>query len=122
VHEVPIIANRKGVDMGIEENMIMTIEPGYYQDGEFGIRIENCYLVVSAKVAHNFADMQFLKFEPLTLVPIQREFIDVDLINDEEKSWLNRYHKRVLDSIGPELTKTGKHEVYEWLVEQTKPL
>ncbi len=122
MHEVPIIANRKGVDIGVEENMIMTIEPGFYLDGEFGIRIENCYLVVAASTAHRFGDVQFLKFEPLTLVPIQREFVDVELINEEERAWLNSYHRRVLDVIGPELVTAGKLEVYEWLLEQTKPL
>jgi len=44
------------------------------------------------------------------------------LINEEERAWLNSYHRRVLDVIGPELVTAGKLEVYEWLLEQTKPL
>lgn len=119
---MPIIANRKGVDIGVQENMIMTIEPGYYHEGRFGIRIENCYLVVRANTKHNFADVEFLRFEPLTLVPIQREFIEESLINNEEKTWLNYYHKRCLDEMGNKLLESNKIDVYKWLVEQTKPL
>lgn len=103
--------------------MIITIEPGYYEDGNFGIRIENCNLVVHANTNNLYAaNVNFLKFEPLTFVPIQREFIDVNILTQEETNWLNSYHKRCADIIGSELMKANKTEVYKWLMEQTKPL
>ena len=123
VHEVPIVAARKGVEIGVEENMIITIEPGYYQDGHFGIRIENCNLVVHVNTKNQYdSNVNFVGFEPLTFVPIQREFIDPSLMTLEEKNWLNSYHKQCADVVGGELMKANKIEVFKWLMEQTKPL
>ena len=127
--------------------MIITNEPGYYEDGQFGIRIENCMLVVKADTTYCYAKgVEFLKyefqneffkininqntsliiflfrFEPLTLVPIQREFIDVALLSSEELKWLNDYHRKCEEIIGNELKKSNKLNVYDWLVEQCKPL
>ncbi len=55
VHEIPIITYRKSSEIGITENMIVTNEPGYYEDGQFGIRIENCMLVVKADTTYCYA-------------------------------------------------------------------
>jgi Xaa-Pro aminopeptidase len=63
-----------------------------------------------------------LRFEPLTLVPIQREFIDVSLLSNEELKWLNDYHRKCEEIIGNELKKLNKLNVYNWLVEQCKPV
>jgi len=63
-----------------------------------------------------------LRFEPLTLVPIQREFIDVSLLSNEELKWLNGYHRKCEEIIGNELKKLNKLNVYNWLVEQCKPV
>lgn len=101
--------------------MIITIEPGYYKDGQFGIRIENCNLVVKANTK-NKSSTNFVCFEPLTLVPIQRELIDLDLINEEERSWIDKYHSRCAEVIGKELLDMKKVDVHAWLLEQTKPL
>ena len=123
VHELPIIANRRSVDIGIQENMIITIEPGYYETGKFGIRIENCNLTVRARTPYVYADnVEFITFEPLTLVPIQREFIDKQLLNQEELDWLNQYHNKCAHEVGSVLKKANKLEVYAWLLEQTQPL
>ena len=70
------------------------MEQGFYVDGEFGIRIENVLITVSASTKHNFRDMKFLGFESATLVPIQTSLIDVKLLTDEERSFLNDYHAR----------------------------
>ena len=103
--------------------MIITIEPGYYETGKFGIRIENCNLTVRARTPYVYADnVEFIAFEPLTLVPIQREFIDKQLLNQEELDWLNQYHHRCAQEVGSELKKANKLEVYEWLLVQTQPL
>ncbi len=103
--------------------MILTNEPGYYEDGQFGIRIENCMLVTKADTKYRYSSaVDFLKFEPLTLVPIQREFIDVGLLSIDELNWLNEYHQRCDKIIGNELRALNKLDVLEWLLDQTRPL
>ncbi len=103
--------------------MILTNEPGYYEDGQFGIRIENCMLVIKADTKYRYSSaVDFLKFEPLTLVPIQKEFIDVSLLSIDELNWLNEYHQRCAQIIGNELKELNKLDVLEWLLDQTRPL
>ncbi|CAF0826419.1 unnamed protein product [Brachionus calyciflorus] len=123
VHEVPIIANRKGVEILVNENMVITDEPGYYENEKFGIRIENCNLTVKASTKYQYAsNVNFLTFEPLTLVPIQRDLIIKDLLNQQELDWLNNYHEKCFKIISEELKTANKIEVLEWLKEQTLPL
>ncbi|RNA06073.1 xaa-Pro aminopeptidase 1 [Brachionus plicatilis] len=123
VHEVPVIANRKGVDIFVNENMIITDEPGYYETGNFGIRIENCNLTIKANTKYqNASNVDFITFEPLTLVPIQKDLVVKDLLNSEELNWLNSYHQRCFDIVGQELLVHNNNDAYEWLKEQTQPL
>ena len=123
VHEIPIFANRKGVEIGLKENMIVTIEPGYYEDENFGIRIENCVLIVKADTKYEYSKgVVFNKFEPLTYVPIQKELIDKSLLNEMEIQWINDYHQKCLSIVGQELKNANKLDVYDWLLFQTKPL
>jgi Xaa-Pro aminopeptidase len=123
VHELPIIGTRKYTDIGVCENMIITIEPGFYEDQNFGIRIENCELVVEANTKFkNFNAKPFLTFEPLTYVPIQRELIDKSLLDASEIEWINSYHKKCLDLTGARLKEQNKTDVYNWLIENTKEL
>ncbi|XP_055447455.1 xaa-Pro aminopeptidase 1 isoform X3 [Psammomys obesus] len=85
VHEGPCgISYKTFSDEPLEAGMIVTDEPGYYEDGAFGIRIENVVLVVPAKTKYNFNNRGSLTFEPLTLVPIQTKMIDVDSLTDKE--------------------------------------
>lgn len=116
------MGNRKSIDLGLQENMIVTIEPGFYQDNEFGIRIENCVLTVKAPTKYKFSNVEFITFDPLTLVPIQRELIDKSLLDKVELDWLNNYHQKCADVIGEQLKKEGLHDIHEWLLEQTKPI
>ena len=67
--------------------MIVSNEPGYYEKNKFGIRIENLIYVRKQKNKK--------KFENLTMVPIDKELIDINLLNKDEKIWLNQYHKSV---------------------------
>ncbi|KAG8517444.1 Xaa-Pro aminopeptidase 1 [Galemys pyrenaicus] len=125
-----------------------TKEPGYYEDGAFGIRIENVVLVVPVKTKdgrvwwddlmvvfvkkskrfcvllpqYNFNNRGSLTFEPLTLVPIQTKMIDVDSLTDKECDWLNNYHLTCRDVIGKELQKQGRQEALEWLIRETQPV
>jgi Xaa-Pro aminopeptidase len=94
----------------LEPGMITSDEPGLYLEGKFGIRHENLLLTVEDE-----QDDRFLKFEALTLVPFDREAIDVSLLTDWELGLLNAYHARVYQMIAPHLPA----EEEEWLREAT---
>ena len=86
VHEGPQ-AISKGNKIKLKEGMIISNEPGYYENGKFGIRIEN---LVTIKKKN-----KYFKFEDLTLVPIDKSLIKKQLLNQSEISWLNKYHSKV---------------------------
>ena len=86
VHEGPhsISKNNK---IPLCEGMILSNEPGYYEKGKFGIRIEN--LIYIKKIKNKKV------FNNLTMVPIEKNLINIKLLNDKEKKWINTYHKKV---------------------------
>ena len=86
VHEGPQ-AISKGNKVKLKEGMIISNEPGYYESGKFGIRIEN--LVVVKKIKNSY------KFENLTLAPIDKNLIQKKLLNKTEIKWINQYHSKV---------------------------
>ncbi len=96
--------------------MILSNEPGYYKPGEYGIRIENLLLVEKRAAAGG--DLPLLGFETLTFAPIERQLIDTALLTADELSWLDTYHRRVLDVIGPAL----EGEDRAWLVSKCSAL
>ncbi|XP_036919869.1 xaa-Pro aminopeptidase 1 [Sturnira hondurensis] len=123
VHEGPCgISYKTFSDEPLEAGMVVTDEPGYYEDGAFGIRIENVVLVVPVKTKYNFSNRGSLTFEPLTLVPIQTKMIDVESLTDKECDWLNNYHQTCRDVIGKELQRQGRQEALEWLIRETQPI
>src|SRR4051794_11168177 len=71
-------------DTPLQSGMTVTDEPGYYEDGKFGIRIENVLLVRQVKTPNNFGDRDYLGFEHITLVPIQAKLIDTTLLSPSE--------------------------------------
>jgi len=95
--------------------MITTDEPGFYLEGEHGIRIENELLCIAADDTYYG---KFLAFEVLTLCPIDREAILPEMLTRYELDWLNQYHERVWTSLKDELTP----EISGWLYEVTRPL
>lgn len=95
VHEGPVgISSRYTTPF--EPGNVISNEPGYYKTGEYGIRIENLIVVKEAE-----AFPGFLEFETLTLAPIDTRLIDMDLLTETERSWLNGFHARVWSEIGP---------------------
>ena len=112
VHEGPQSISIFGDDYPLKENMVVSIEPGYYEEGNFGIRIENLVYVKKSNSDN------FLNFVPLTVVPIDFRLIDKYLLDDREIKWLNAYHKNVYKIIAPHL---NKHE-QEWLQKACSPL
>ncbi|XP_043970458.1 xaa-Pro aminopeptidase 1 isoform X1 [Gambusia affinis] len=123
VHEGPCgISYKTFADEPLEAGMIVSDEPGYYEDGSFGIRIENVVLVVPAKPKYNYRNRGSLTFEPLTLVPIQVKMMNTELLTQKEKDWVNEYHRRCREVVGAELERQGRMEALQWLVRETQPV
>lgn len=117
VHEGPQrIAGFGGGDEPLQAGMILSNEPGYYKTDGYGIRIENLVLVAPRVITGAEKDM--LGFDTLTLAPIDRALVDESLLDADEKAWLNAYHARVAEEVGP-LVDT---EVQGWLEQVTRPL
>jgi Xaa-Pro aminopeptidase len=98
VHEGPARISKLGTTP-LKRGMILSNEPGYYKTGAYGIRIENLELVVAADIAG--AEKPMNAFEALTLAPIDRRLIEASLLQADEIAWIDAYHARVLDTIGP---------------------
>ena len=90
VHEGPQAISKNNKIL-LCEGMVMSNEPGYYEKGKFGIRIEN--LIFIKKIKNKKV------FQNLTMVPIEKELINKNLLNDKEKKWLNTYHKKVFNNL-----------------------
>ncbi|MFT5872299.1 MAG: Xaa-Pro aminopeptidase [Clostridium sp.] len=101
VHEGPQRISIVPNTIKLEKGMIVSDEPGVYKTGKHGIRIEN--LVVVNEDEKTEYGGQFMKFETLTLCPIDLEAIDVSLLTNEEKVWLNNYHRNVFEKLSPYL-------------------
>lgn len=113
VHEGPArISIHAKQSAPLEKGMVTSIEPGYYKENAFGIRIENLYYVKSSK------NPKFLNFEVLTLVPIDKKLINKYLLSTDEINWLNRYHRQVFLSLKKHLTK----QELVWLKDACAPL
>lgn len=99
VHEGPIgIGTRvQYSEVPLAVGNVISDEPGYYEDGNFGIRIENVIMVKEVETKHKFGDKPYLGFEHVTMVPMCRKLIDAGLLNNAEKEWLNSYHQEVLE-------------------------
>ena len=116
VHEGPHQIRMNYMPAPLRAGMTVTDEPGIYCEGKFGVRTENTLLIVPAGESQ-FG--KFLKFEPLTLCPIDTTPIDLRLMTDKELQWLNDYHETVRQRLTP-LIKDGA--VKEWLADATKPI
>lgn len=101
-----------------KEGMLSSIEPGIYKAGKWGVRLEN--LVVNTKVENpkNSTYGEFLYFKPVTLCPFELSCIDVKLLDEKEKRWLNAYHQKVRDKLASRLKDEPK--VLKWLEVRTK--
>ncbi|KAJ7325189.1 hypothetical protein JRQ81_018209 [Phrynocephalus forsythii] len=123
VHEGPCgISYKTFADEPLEAGMIVSDEPGYYEDSSFGIRIENVVIVVPVKTKYNFSNRGSLTFEPLTLVPIQTKMMHVHLLTPKECDWVNNYHRKCREVVGAELERQGRHEALQWLIRETEPI
>ncbi|KAH6579732.1 hypothetical protein BASA61_010075 [Batrachochytrium salamandrivorans] len=104
-------------DIKLEPGMTITNEPGYYEDGAFGIRIENVLLVKKIETPNRFGDRDYLGFEHVTVAPIQTKLVDVNQISAEERKWINAYNKECFEKVSPLLSKDEPG--YKWLERET---
>ncbi|KAL8540826.1 hypothetical protein ACS0TY_002157 [Phlomoides rotata] len=119
VHEGPqSISFRFGNMTPLLKGMVVSNEPGYYEDHAFGIRIENLLYVKEANTPNCFGGVEYLGFEKLTFVPIQTKLVDLSLLSTTEMDWLNDYHKQVWEKISPLLDGSAR----QWLWDNTRPL
>jgi len=124
VHEGPQRIGPRGVEneAPLEAGMMVTDEPGYYEDGTFGIRIENVLLVKPVELENNFKDRGYLGFEPITLFPIQTKLLLPSMLTSEEVEWLNWYHGLCAEKVGSALREQGRTSALNWLLKETIPL
>lgn len=119
VHEGPqSISYRYGNMTPLLEGMIVSNEPGYYEDHAFGIRIENLLYVKEVNTSNRFGGVGYLGFEKLTFVPIQSKLIDLSLLSIAEVDWLNEYHSQVWEKVSPLVDGSAR----QWLLNNTRPL
>lgn len=99
VHEGPIgIGTRiQYSEVPLSVGNVISNEPGYYEDGQFGIRIENVVMVKEVETKFKFGDKPYLGFEHVTMTPMCRKLIVVDMLSPGERKWLNAYHCEILD-------------------------
>lgn len=123
--------------------MILSNEPGYYENGNFGIRIENLIKIVPAQTPNSFEKKGFLTFKTITYCPIQKKMIDPSLLTKSEVEHLNNYHEECKDKVcqnikdykqvryvyvlyilqvGPLLHEMGLTDGLKWLIKETEPL
>ena len=115
VHEGPQRISPQPNNVALKVGMIVTNEPGIYKEGKHGIRIENDLVVIN-HIETEFGT--FFKFDEMTYCPIDLGGVKVDMLTDEEKLWLNTYHKKVYDKLNPYL----EEDELNWLKEATREI
>ncbi|KAI1898111.1 hypothetical protein AGOR_G00068980 [Albula goreensis] len=117
VHEWPVGFQSNNIPF--EQGMFTSIEPGYYKENEFGIRIEDVAVVVPAATKHTVG---YLTFETVSLVPYDRKLIDISIMSPEQLNWLDAYYQKIRTIMGPELERQGLTDVHAWMMKNTEPL
>jgi len=116
VHEGPARISKLGT-VTLRRGMILSNEPGYYKTAAYGIRIENLVLVIAAPEPVG-AEKPLNTFETLTLAPIDRRVVDIQMLTSKERAWLDSYHKRVHEVLDPLVDGPTRR----WLELATRPL
>ncbi|HEY4988111.1 MAG TPA: M24 family metallopeptidase, partial [Bradyrhizobium sp.] len=119
VHEGPQNISKRPILQPLKPGMICSNEPGYYKAGEYGIRIENLIVVSeAAPVKGGDPQRKFMTFETITLAPIDLELVEPALLTEGERAWLNAYHARVRETVGPLVDE----ETRPWLDHATQAI
>lgn len=117
VHEWPV--GFQGNNIGFTEGMFTSIEPGYYKENDFGIRIEDIAVTVPAKTKYGH---NYLTFETVSLVPYDRKLIDPTLLSPQQLQWVNSYYETIRRVLGPELDQQKLPAEKEWMMRNTEPI
>jgi len=118
VHEGPQGISKRATEASLAPGMIISVEPGYYKPDAFGIRIENLVAVRQAEPQPEGAELTVLEFETLTLVPYERRLIEVGMLTEAERTWIDNYHETVRGALTPLLDR----EDAAFLERATSPL
>ena len=102
-------------DVTMKEGMYSSNEPGFYKEGEFGMRIEN---LIIAQKAEKTDYGQFYEFETITLCPMENKLVDPSLLTADQRKWYNDYQQEVYDKIAPKLEADEK----AWLAQQCQAI
>ncbi|XP_070568029.1 xaa-Pro aminopeptidase 1-like [Ptychodera flava] len=105
----------------LEYGMFSSDEPGYYEDNEYGVRLETVMMVVEADTPNNFGGMKYYTFEEVAFVPFEPKLIKYEMLSLDQLNWLNDYHQEVRDKVGPRL-KEKNEDAYDWMMRQTEPV
>ncbi|CAK1365767.1 unnamed protein product [Cercospora beticola] len=121
VHEGPIgIGQRiQYSEVPLSVGNVISDEPGYYEDGNFGIRIENVIMVKEVETKYKFGDKPYFGFEHVTMVPLCRKLVDVSLLTQKELDYINAYHKEVWEKTSPFFKNDEK--TLKWLERECQP-
>lgn len=118
VHEGPQRVATRGSDEPLQPGMIISNEPGYYEAGWGGIRLENLYVVtIDETLPEHPSGKKWFQLEPLTLIPFDHRLIDRKQLTETDQMWLSIYHKQVWDTIGPLLGDNDRN----WLQQACAP-
>ena len=117
VHEGPANISRLS-NIPLKKGMVLSVEPGFYASGEYGIRLENLAVVEACQPARDGQDREFLQFSNLTVVPFDRRLIDHSLLSSEELRWLNDYHAKTRTSLNSQCSPRAQ----KWLQWACAPL
>ena len=119
VHEGPQRISPHGSGEAMKPGMVVSNEPGYYEEGWGGIRLENLYVVVpDDDMPPHPSGKGWLRFEPLTLIPFDQRLIDRQQFSNVEAAWLDEYHERVSLTMGPLLAPQHR----DWLRDACAPV
>ena len=111
IHEAPHRIAKKVNPWPLAAGNIITIEPGYYLEGEYGIRIENQVEVVESRPG-------FCRFASLTMIPIDLSQVELSLLSEQDKQWLDEYHQLVRETLSPRVDSDAR----PWLFAATAPI
>uniref|UniRef100_A0A669E7G4 X-prolyl aminopeptidase (aminopeptidase P) 2, membrane-bound n=1 Tax=Oreochromis niloticus TaxID=8128 RepID=A0A669E7G4_ORENI len=116
VHEWPVGFQSNNIPF--RAGMFTSIEPGYYKENDFGIRIEDVAVVVPVQTKYG---NNYLTFDTVSLVPYDRKLIDTSLLSSEQLHFLNKYYETIRSMVGPELDNQGLREEKDWMLRNTEP-
>lgn len=121
VHEGPHgIGMRYNNTTPLQVNMIVSNEPGYYEENAFGIRIENLEVIVEAETAFRYGGLPYFTLDNITVVPIQTKMMELSLLSPQEEEWVDTYHKKVWETVSTRLQDDPF--TLDWLKRSTAPL